>query len=77
MDEDLREPLVRRQGSQVYMRVARGSAHTVSQDGLGAWEGGLITKGAPAWASPGRKCLSLSVTRTFFTSGQYALFSND
>ena len=53
------------------------SSHTVSQDGLGAWEGGLITKGAPAWASPGRKCLSLSVTRTFFTSGQYALFSND
>ena len=26
-DEDLREPLVRRQGSQVSMRVARGSAH--------------------------------------------------
>ena len=25
-DEDLREPLVRRQGSQVSMRVARGSA---------------------------------------------------
>ena len=30
-DEDLREPLVRRQGSQVSMRVARGSANTTVQ----------------------------------------------
>ena len=29
-DEDLREPLVRRQGSQVSMRVARGSASWLS-----------------------------------------------
>ena len=32
-DEDLREPLVRRQGSQVSMRVARGSASWLSSHG--------------------------------------------
>ena len=53
------------------------SMYTVSQDGLGAWEGSLIIKGAPALASQERKCLSLSVIWTFFTSGQYALFLND
>ena len=31
LDEDLREPLVRRQGSQVSMRVARGSASWLSR----------------------------------------------
>ena len=31
--EDLREPLVRRQGSQVSMRVARGSASWLSSHG--------------------------------------------
>ena len=34
-DEDLREPLVRRQGSQVSMRVARGSASWLSSHGRG------------------------------------------
>ena len=34
-DEDLREPLVRRQGSQVSMRVARGSASLLSSHGRG------------------------------------------
>ena len=34
-DEDLREPLVRRQGSQVSMRVARGSASWLSRHGRG------------------------------------------
>ena len=34
-DEDLREPLVRRQGSQVSMRVARGSASLFSSHGSG------------------------------------------
>ena len=34
-DEDLREPLVRRQGSQVSMRVARGSASWFSSHGRG------------------------------------------
>ena len=37
-DEDLREPLVRRQGSQVSMRVARGSASWLSQEGRGGSE---------------------------------------
>ena len=35
-DEDLREPLMRRQGSQVSMRVARGSASWLSSHGRGA-----------------------------------------
>ena len=35
-DEDLREPLVRRQGSQVSMRVARGSASWLSSHGRGS-----------------------------------------
>ena len=34
-DEDLREPLVRRQGSQVSLRVARGSASWLSSHGRG------------------------------------------
>ena len=34
-DEDLREPLMRRQGSQVSMRVARGSASWLSSHGRG------------------------------------------
>ena len=34
-DEDLREPLVRRQGSQVSMRMARGSASWLSSHGRG------------------------------------------
>ena len=34
-DEDLREPLVRRQGSQVSMRVARGNASLLSSHGRG------------------------------------------
>ena len=34
-DEDLREPLVRCQGSQVSMRVARGSASLLSSHGRG------------------------------------------
>ena len=34
-EEDLREPLVRRQGSQVSMRVARGSASLLSSHGRG------------------------------------------
>ena len=34
-DEDLREPLVRRQGSQVSMRVARGSVSWLSSHGRG------------------------------------------
>ena len=34
-DEDLREPLVRRQGSQVSMRVARGSASWLSLQSRG------------------------------------------
>ena len=34
-DEVLREPLVRRQGSQVSMRVARGSASWLSSHGRG------------------------------------------
>ena len=34
-DEDLREPLVRRQGSQVSMHVARGSASGLSSHGRG------------------------------------------
>ena len=34
-DEDLREPLVRRQGSQVSMRVAKGSASWLSSHGRG------------------------------------------
>ena len=34
-DEDLREPLVRSQGSQVSMRVARGSASWLSSHGRG------------------------------------------
>ena len=34
-DEDLREPLVRRQGSQVSMRVARGRASWLSSHGRG------------------------------------------
>ena len=34
-DEDLREPLVRRQGSQDSMRVARGSASWLSSHGRG------------------------------------------
>ena len=34
-DENLREPLVRRQGSQVSMRVARGSASWLSNHGRG------------------------------------------
>ena len=34
-DEDLREPLVRRQGSQVSMGVARGSASWLSSHGRG------------------------------------------
>ena len=38
-DEDLREPLVRRQGSQVSMRVARGSASWLSPDRPGSLEG--------------------------------------
>ena len=32
-DEDLREPLVRRQGSQVSMRMARGSVSFLSSHG--------------------------------------------
>ena len=38
-DEDLREPLVRRQGSQVSMRVARGSASWLSSHGRGLGSG--------------------------------------
>ena len=34
-DEDVREPLVRRQGSQVSMHVARGSASWLSSHGRG------------------------------------------
>ena len=34
-DEDLREPLMRRQGSQVSLRVARGSASWLSSHGRG------------------------------------------
>ena len=34
-DEDLREPLVRRQGSQVSVRVARGCASWLSSHGRG------------------------------------------
>ena len=34
-DQDLREPLVRSQGSQVSMRVARGSASWLSSHGRG------------------------------------------
>ena len=34
-DQDLREPLVRSQGSQVSMRVARGSASSLSSHGRG------------------------------------------
>ena len=34
-DEDVREPLLRRQGSQVSMRVARGSASWLSSHGRG------------------------------------------
>ena len=34
-DEDLREPLVQRQGSQVSLRVARGSASWLSSHGRG------------------------------------------
>ena len=45
-DEDLREPLVRRQGSQVSMRVARGS----SQRAVGAEE----KEGARAKDGPGQ-----------------------
>ena len=44
-DEDLREPLVRRQGSQVSMRVARGSAAPRDSAGSGATEEGLTSRG--------------------------------
>ena len=40
-DEDLREPLVRRQGSQVSMRVARGSASWLSSHGR-VWASALL-----------------------------------
>ena len=40
-DEDLREPLVRRQGSQVSMRVARGRGCIPGSPG----ESGLVSRG--------------------------------
>ena len=43
-DEDLREPLVRRQGSQVCMREVRGSLN---------WKGRVLTTGLPGKSLPG------------------------
>ena len=50
-DEDLREPLVRRQGSQVSMRVARGSASWLSSHGrgLGPRDALLPSQGGDLW----------------------------
>ena len=53
------------------------STYTVSQHGLGSWEGSLIIKGGLALASQEGRHLSLFLTWTFFTSGQYAPFFND
>ena len=47
-DEDLREPLVRRQGSQVSMRVARGSVRDPWGLSLWAFRGARTVRGRAA-----------------------------
>ena len=55
-DEDLREPLMQRQGSQVSMRVARGSASWLSSHGRGLWPPDALKKDSRglSWVAAGK-----------------------
>ena len=55
-DEDLREPLVRRQGSQVSMRVARGSASWLSSHGRGLGPRDALKKPNLPLGLRGKRC---------------------
>ena len=69
-DEDLREPLVRRQGSQVSMRVARGSASLLSSHGRGIGPQDALKKDSRglsqvAAGNPGFSRLALMTSGSF------------
>ena len=70
-DEDLREPLVWSQGSQVSMRVARGSASLLSSHGRGIGPQDTLKKDAsgPSRVEAGNPGLSLLLA---VTSGSFS-----